>query len=210
MVVQLSKITMSLKEVKTKFIVDVATDLFLRSSISSVTIKDISIAADVGEATVYRYFVNKENIIIACINKLMEMVARDYFKLSQGKTGYEKLSIFYNSFLDVFKDNPDFYFFLKEFDAYIYAQHVKDLKAYERDISQYKAYFINAYELGLQDGSVKEIKNIDVFYFASSHSLLELCKKLSLKRALLTQDKSIKKVAEIQCLVRLILQSLKA
>ena len=201
---------MSLKEAKIKFVVDVATNLFLSDSINTVTIKDIAVAADIGEATIYRYFSNKENIIMACINNLMETVARDYFKLSQGKTGFEKLAIFYESFLDVFKDNPDFFFFLKEFDAYIYATRVRNLKAYERDISQYKIYYINAYDLGLQDGSVKEIKNIDVFYYSTTHSILELCKKLSLKRALLTQDKSIKKAAEIQCLIKLILQGLKA
>lgn len=200
---------MSLKEAKIKFVVDVAANLFLRDSINAVTIKDIAVAADIGEATIYRYFGNKENIIMACINKLMETVARDYFKLSQGKTGYEKLSIFYTSFLDVFKDNPDFFFFLKEFDAYIYAIKPKNLKAYEKDIGQYKVYFINAYEMGLADGTVKEIKNVDVFYSSTTHSILELCKKLSLKRALLTQDKTIKKAAEIQCLIKLILQSLK-
>lgn len=201
---------MSLREAKIKFVVDVATNLFLRESINEVTIKDIAIAADIGEATIYRYFKNKENIILACINKLMETIGRDYFKLSQGKTGYEKLSIFYTSFLDVFKDNPDFFFFLKEFDAYIYAYKIKNLKIYERDISQYKVYFINAYNIGVQDGTVKEYKNIDLFYYSTTHSILELCKKLSLKRALLTQDKSIKKAGEIQCLIKLILEALKA
>ena len=201
---------MSLKDLKIKYVVDIATNLFLQSSINAVTIKDIANAADVGEATVYRYFSNKENIILACINKLMDDVRQNYFKLSQGKSGYEKLYIFYNSFVDVFKNNPDFFFFLKEFDAFIYATRVKSLKAYERDINQYQIYYNNAYELGLKDGSIKPVKNVDLFYFSTTHSILELCKKLSLKRALLAQDKSIKKVAEIQCLVDLILQPLKA
>ncbi len=201
---------MGLKDLKIKFVVDVATKLFLQDSINTVTIKDIAVEADLGEATIYRYFSNKENIILACVFKLMDDIAANYFKLSQGKTGFDKLSIFYNSFLDVFKNDPDFFFFLKEFDAFLYANKVKNLKAFERDINQYKIYFTNAYDLGLQDGSIKEVKNIDVFYFATTHSILELCKKLSLKRALLTQDKTIKKTLEIQCLINLILQSLKA
>ena len=86
---------------------------------------------------------------------------------------------------------------------------MKNLKAYERDIGQYKIYYTNAYELGLADGTVKELKNVDLFYFSTTHSILELCKKLSLKRALLTQDKSIKKAGEIQCLIKLILEGLK-
>ena len=74
---------MSLKEAKIKFVVDVATNLFQQHSINTVTIKDIAEEAGIGEATIYRYFSNKENIIMACINKLMETVARDYFKLSK-------------------------------------------------------------------------------------------------------------------------------
>ncbi len=47
---------MSLKDLKIKFVVDVATNLFLQDSINTVTIKDIAVAADIGEATIYRYF----------------------------------------------------------------------------------------------------------------------------------------------------------
>lgn len=201
---------MSLKEAKLNFVVDIATSLFMRKSISDVTIKDIADKAGIGEATIYRYFKRKENIVLACIMKLQEEVNQKYFKLEEGKTGYEKLEIFYNSYLDVFKNSPDYFYFIREFDAYIAMHNSPKLKEYEREINQYKSNYIAAYEMGLEDGSVMHIKNIEVFYYSTTHSLLELCKKLSIKQALLNQDKSLKKAAEIQCLIRIILKSLKA
>lgn len=200
---------MSLKEAKLNFVVATSTRLFMQRSISDVTIKDIAQEAEIGEATIYRYFKKKENIVLACILSLQEEVNRNYFHLSEGKTGFEKLEIFYESYLSVFKTNPDYFYFVKEFDAYMYSQKSPFLKDYEKEIYQYKTDFLNAYELGLEDGSVANIKNIDTFYFSTTHALLELCKKLSMEKGLLSQDKSIKKVAEIQTLIKIILNFLK-
>lgn len=200
---------MSLKEAKYNFVVEVATKLFMQNSISDVTIKDIADKAGVGEATIYRYFNKKESIVIACVMMLQNNVSQNYFNLQLGKTGYEKLEIFYNSYLEIFKDSPDYFYFIKEFDAYMYMQHPSSLKTYEKEIDKYRQDFLDAYELGVQDGSIEPVKNVDVFYYSTTHSLMELCKKLSINRALLTQDKTIKKAAEIQCLIKLILKSLK-
>lgn len=199
---------MTLRDAKLRFIVDVSTNLFLQKSISDVTIKDIANEAGIGEATFYRYFSSKENIVLACAMRLQENINEKYFRLDSGKTGFEKLKIFYSSYLEVFKDNPSYFYFIREFDAFMYTQNPSILKSYEKGIDQYHSDFIVAYELGVKDGSIKPIENIDVFYYSTTHSLMELCKKLSINKALLTQDKSLKKAAEIQCLINIILKSL--
>jgi len=47
-----------------------------------------------------------------------------------------------------------------------------------------------------------------MFYYSTTHALLELCKKLSIKGAVLSQDNVIEKRAQIQCLVDIILSAL--
>ena len=89
---------MSLKDVKMNFLVDIATDLFICRSIQDVTIKDIAVSAQVGEATIYRYFGKKQAIVVYAAMKLQKEVNTLYFKLSEGRTGFEKLKIFYLSF----------------------------------------------------------------------------------------------------------------
>ena len=201
---------MSLKELKNNFIIDVAASLFLERSISSVTIKDIAERAEVGEMTVYRHFQKKTNIVLAVVLKLEKQIINSYFDLSDGKTGYEKLQKFYNSYVSIFEDKPHYYQFIKEFDLYMYENGSQELlEGYQAELDAFKAAFLQAYEEGRKDNSVREINDISTFYFATTHSLLELCKKLSFKDGLLSQDLKIGKVEEIKVLVNIILNQLK-
>lgn len=200
---------MGFKDAKIGFVLGVAENLFMTRNISDVTIKDIADEAGVGEATVYRYFKTKNNIVIQCAMNLGKGVFEEYFELSKGKTGLEKLDIFYNAYLKIFKKSPGHFYFIKEFDAFMCSRGEVSLLEYETSlVSQFKDIFMEAYELGLKDGTVKEIKNIDVFYFSTTHSLLELCKKLSMKKGILEQDKALKKTGEIKCLISIILNTL--
>lgn len=199
---------MSLKETKINFIVDIATDLFMCRSVNEVTIRDIAISAQVGEATIYRYFGNKQNLVMQAAMKLQNIVSEGFFRLEKGKNGYEKLALFYESYYDIYKKHPDFYKFLNEFDAYIAVEQSEDMNPYENAIDQYKNFYMEAYQLGLKDGSIKEQKDIEMFYFSTTHALLELCKKLAYKKAVLNQDKTIEKDSEIKCLIDIILGSI--
>ena len=199
---------MSLKDAKVNFLVDIATDLFMCRSISEVTIKDIAVSAQVGEATIYRTFNNKQNIVVRAAMKLQSVVSEGFFQLEKGETGYEKLAIFYQSYLDIFLKHPNFYKFLEEFDAFVSIENNDNVNPYESAIDSYKDSFMKAYELGLKDDSIKEQPDINVFYFSTTHALLELCKKLAFKRAVLKQDTQLGKTEEIKCLIDVILASL--
>ena len=199
---------MSLKDVKVNFLVDMATDLFMARSISEVTIKDIAVAAQVGEATIYRYFGSKQNIVVHAAMKIQGIVSKDFFNLEKGKNGFEKLKVFYESYYEIFIKHPDFYKFLNEFDAYVSVEDSSITNPYESAIDSYKNFYMDAYELGLKDGSIRKQNDIEMFYFSTTHALLELAKKLAFKKAVLNQDNRIEKTSELQCLIAIILQSL--
>lgn len=199
---------MSLKDVKKNFLVDIATDLFICRSIQEVTIKDIAITAQVGEATIYRYFGKKQTLVVQAAMKLQQEVNAETFKLDEGKNGFEKIKIFYLSYLQIFDSHPDFFKFINEFDAFMAGEQGDEMDSYETVVGQYKTVFMNAYEQGLKDGSIKAQNNVEMFYYSTTHALLELCKKLSIKRAVLNQDNVVEKRAQVQCLVDIILSAL--
>lgn len=200
---------MGLKDLKTQYLVDVATKLFLEKGVIEVTIKDIAMEAEIGEATIYRHFQKKQNVVLASALVLKEKVFKSYFDLSKGKTGFEKIEIFYTSYLNIFKNSPEYYYFINEFDAYMCVEENVSLGEYEKEIESFKDEYLEAYSLGLKDGSIRKVDSIETFYFSTTHSLLELCKKLSVTHALLKQDESSQKAAEIECLIKIILDSLK-
>ena len=199
---------MTLKDVKVNFLIDVATDLFMQRSIQDVTIKDIAMAAQVGEATIYRYFGKKQAIVAQSAMKLQAIVATDYFQLSNKMNGYQKLEEFYLSYLHIFEKHPDFYKFLNEFDIYMSEEKSDLLNPYESAIDQFRTVYMEAYQEGLKDGSVKPQKDIETFYFSTTHALLELCKKLAFRKAVLNQDNNLQRNDEVKCLIDVVLMSL--
>ena len=57
---------MTLKDAKRNFVVDAAAELFLERSVGTGTIKDIAAASGLGEATIYRYFSGRGELLVAC------------------------------------------------------------------------------------------------------------------------------------------------
>ena len=199
---------MSLKDAKVNFVVNIATDLFMGRSIQDVTIRDIALSAQIGEATIYRYFGKKQTLVLQAAMRIGQIINTEYFQLDDKKSGYEKLEAFYRSYLDIFENNINFYKFIREFDLFMSGEDTNSLNAYEAAIDLFKIEYMKAYQLGLDDGSVKAQDDIEMFYFTTTHSLLELCKKLSMKE-ILNQDKTISKNSEIKCLINLILKAIK-
>ena len=212
MIVGLSKIKshyhiMSFKDLKRDYIVDCAKKLFLSRSISEITIKDISATSGIGEATIYRYFQTKENLA----SSVSVSLQKDILKLPHSdfsKSGLEQIEDFYSLFEKIFKEHPNYYRFIFEFDT-LYLKNIKDTD-YSLSLDVFHDLFIKSYEVGLKDGSIKNQKNIDLFYYSSTHALLELCKKLASVESPLKQDQKISKSSEINYLISLFISVLKA
>lgn len=200
---------MAFKDIRRKHIVAEATRLFFERSIYDVKIRDVALKAGVGEATFYRYFSNRSSLIVACATLLQEKVGAEYFGFSPEGTGYEKLCAFYSAYLKAFKEHIEYYRFLSEFDAYCISEEVKGLDRYSENLDVFKGFFLAAYEQGLKDLTVKEIKDIDLFYYSTTHALLSLCKKLAPEANIVKQDENINKQAEVAFLIELILSALK-
>ena len=198
-----------LQDVKRNFLVSTAIKLFLAESIEKVTIKDIAVEAGVGEMTIYRYFGKKTNIVAEAVMQLQEVVFTDYFAVDSSKNGYQMLEMFYHTFLDVFNKRPEFFKFIKEFDIFMMNEDSNMLQEYEDELAKFKNVYYTSYEAGLKDGSVKPVKDLELFYFTSTHALIELCKKLSYAKGVLPQDEKINKIKEIECLIDVFLATVK-
>lgn len=198
------KTPLGIKEAKIKFIVDVATKLFLERGIFAVTMRDIAKEAELGEATLYRYFSRKQNLVVAAAMKLENEVFRQYFSLV-GQNGFEKLQSFYFAYLKVFEKHAEYYKFVSEFDFYVASVDV-DLSGYEKSLFPYYEQYLSAYESGVADGTVKKVADVEVYYLTTTHALISLCKKLTVSGDILSQDKY--GAEEVATLVGIILSDL--
>lgn len=108
------------KERRHKAIVDAAEKLLIESSWDSVQMQDIANKAEVGVATLFRYFPKKQMLIIAVANQILSEELAFYCSINcQGATGIQKVeSIFQrvnrlgnpealkkSKFIDIFESN---------------------------------------------------------------------------------------------------------
>ena len=198
---------MGFKDLKRDYIIDSAKKLFLNKSISEITIKDISAVSDLGEATIYRYFSNKENLVIAVSISIQQDILSVPFT-NEEKNGLEQIRDFFEVFKNIFIEHKNYFKFIAEFDT-IYLNNFKH-KEYSLGLDVFCDLFMRAYDLGLKDKSIKEVKDIKLYYYTCTHSLLELCKKLASTESGLKQDQEVSKIDEIEYLISLFISVLKA
>lgn len=201
---------MTIKDAKLNFIIDIATELFLERSIATVTVKDIADRAGVGEATVYRYFKQKQNLVCSVAEKLQKRVFLEYFAPVSG-SGYAKLEAFFGAYSRVFAEHREFYRFVGDFDAYILSENLSAGGGYSDGVDQFRNLFLAAYRQGLADGSVRKLgEDPEVFYYATAHAMLALCKNRSVDCEIVRQDGEADKQKEVDEMKRVILFSLAA
>ena len=201
---------MNFKDLKRNYIIESAKKLFLNSSITEITVKDISSVTGIGEATVYRYFKTKENLATAVSLSLQQDVLKLPFE-EKDVSGLQQIENFFNLFKHIFAENKEYFKFLYEFDT-VYLKNIenKENKEYSLGLDAFYDIFMKYYEQGLKDKSIKAHENIKLYYYTCTHSLLELCKKLASTDSGLKQDNEVKKISEIEYLISLFISVLKA
>ena len=201
---------MSVMDAKRNYVVEAATRLFLSHSLSGVTVRDVAQEAGVGEATVYRYFSTKSALIVACALKLEGEVVQYFLRESSPADGYARLAKFYASYVDMFAFRPELYSFLYEFDTFCVEQRVKGLDEYADKLDLFRDAYLAAYRDGVKDGSVREIRDPELFYYTTTHAVLSLAKKLAMEGGIVRQDQTTDPIGEIRMLNETILYSLRA
>ena len=191
-----------------KIITETALNMFIENSISKVRLYDIAAKADVGEATIYRHFGNKQNVVISAAIELSNRISVEYLSRDESLSGLESIRNFYNVFLTIFKNYNYYFSFLNELDTYLLAEEYNGRDNYQNNLNYYKEVFYKDYEKGLEDNSIRKIDDVEAFYFATTHSLTALCKKLSTKK-ILEQDDYVDKEKEIEVLIEIFLDYLK-
>lgn len=199
---------MGIKDIRRNHILDRAIKLFCTHSIAEVKIKDVAEECNIGEATFYRYFSKRSTLVVSCALKLSERIC-ELFEDEVGGSGFDRLSRFYYRFYEIFGDHAEYYRFLSQFDAYCISEEIKDLDQYSDNLDIFKARFVAAYNDGIADGSVKEVWDLDLFYYSTTHAMLSLCKKLAAEAHIVRQDDLTDKRQEVRTVIEIILSSLK-
>lgn len=193
------------KDKQKEFIVAEAAKMLLEKPIESVTISDIAHSVGVGEATIYRYFGKKENLVVLVANYLWGQINSRFFEkkeLFEKKNGLEKIKTILSLFRTMYEKQENYLSFIDDFDSFVLQKKIRteELNEYNAVLLKNKVIFDKFFEEGQKDGSINPLINGDAFYFTITHSLLSLCEKLT-REIIVESDLTIDASLQIQILI---------
>lgn len=201
------------KDKRINEVIKKASELFIEKSIEEVTVVDIANSLNIGEASIYRYFGKKENLVYKVAIYLWNEVKAKYFDyqlIYKESKGLEQVKQFFNCFIDIYSNNQSFFMFINDFDNYIIDKNIAmdDINEYEKELLTIKDIFDNIWDIGVNDKSIKANINKDEIYFTYTHALLSTCAKLS-KRAILHSDSLVSSIKQITLLIDVFIDYIK-
>jgi AcrR family transcriptional regulator len=204
------------KEKRKQEVIEAAVKVLKEKGIEKSKMADIAEKAEVGVASVYRYFKTKPELVIATGTEFWrEEIDSLYHNLNSldfdELNGLEKVNRILNVFLILFQEQSDFIRFIEEFDNYIVKEqiHPDKLQTYEKGIIDLKPVMFEALKQGKKDGSVRKDIDDNKFYVTITHSLMTLCQKLTIRGTILKSDKEIGSEVQIRLLIEMALAYIK-
>ena len=214
----------NLKASRIQHIIECTFNLFAEKGIESITMNEIASQAEIGVASLYRYFVTKEDLAIECAVyawKMEEEIFSDIFSSPDydDLTGYEQMKILLGIFPRVLSTQGNFFRFVYYFDSFVKRQSLSPerLDKYEITITSLKDIVMHALQKGREDGSINYGKSgnetlatasDDEMYFTLMHSLFALAQKLSLSGEMLYMNREVTPGRQVELLINIMLDSL--
>lgn len=164
--------------------VDTAAQLYLSNGITDAKMTDIAEQAQIGVASLYRYFGTKQLFTVKVGAYIWKTTMKKLEPIYTGedyraKTGFEQVAALLNIFHILLDEHRPFLRFLSEFDIFVVREHlgIGQLTEYESCTLNMLPVMTTAIEKGKDDGTIRPDVDPNVFYYAVTDSLLSMCEK---------------------------------
>lgn len=191
-------------------VIQAAIEVFKVNGIENTKMTEIALKAEVGIASVYRYFKTKPELVIEVAIRhwetIIEIFMKDFNETEYASLiGIQRVQLLLEMFSTLYSDHKDFLRFIEEFDNYILKEKISPdrLEVYENTILNLKPYVIGALEKGKRDGSIQQSIHNEVFYMTITHTLISLCQKLISRNTILNSNRDIEGGAQVQLVIQM-------
>jgi len=174
-----------LKNERIERVVEAAKIEFSLNGLKNSKLRVIAKRAKVGEASIYRYFIDKDELIKIVAQSYWQEYANtfdDYYygHVVNKKTGIDKVETALNIFHHLYKNHKDFLKFVENFDNYYANEKIEvDENSFHQVIYDLKRRFASIFEEGIKDGSINPNFDGGEQYSFISQVLVATTQKLS-------------------------------
>ena len=207
-----------LKNARIERILLSAFSLFSHEGIDAIAMTDIAKNAEIGVASLYRYFETKDEIAIRTAiwawesqkNVILPILKDSGY---ENKNGRQQLEEIFALFCKLYQNEPDFFRYIYFFDAYVVCQKIdaERLLPYQTVIESVQEVIESAIHKGIEDGSIAGVyRNCEKqLYYSLMHTLFSTTQKLSLSSNMLNMDKENNAVEQLKLLGEILSGGLK-
>jgi len=200
----------SLIEQRKEEVVKAAISVFKVNGIDNTKMTDIALEAQIGVASLYRYFKTKTELVLESGVYLWKYeISKIYKDFCEGTlttlNGKDRLKNALNVFMKIYLKQPEILSLLEHFDNYIVKKNISiyKLKNYESNIRIKKFInFLNKLKKK-KDGSIRKNVDANLFYITLTHSLISLSQKLVLRGAILKSDQDITGENQLELIINM-------
>ena len=161
-----------------------AARMYLETGIAEARMTDIAEQAQIGVASLYRYFGTKQLFTVKVASYIWRSTLKKLEPIYTGAhyeamTGLEQARTLMNIFLVFMDEHRPFLLFLSEFDMYVIREHLEQeqLKEFESCTLNIHPVMTRAIEKGKSDGTIRPDMDPDLYYHTVADTLVSLCQR---------------------------------
>lgn len=145
-----------------KQLLEAGFDLFSRHGIEAVSLQMVADAADVGIATLYKYYQNKLNLVIAISASVWETVWKEVsqsvgLEALERRNAYQLVELYCDSIIRIYQERPEVLRFSANYKNFICREGVSDaqLAVQLNVLKPIGILYHRKYEAAKADGSIR-------------------------------------------------------
>lgn len=196
------QIIRSIKNERIADAVTAAAELYLTQGIADAKMTDIADQAQIGVASLYRYFGTKQLFTVKVGAYIWKLTMKQLEPLYSGpdylaKSGIGQIRSLLELFHTLLTEYQPFLRFLSEFDSFVIREHLQpeQLTEYESCALNMLPVMTAAIEKGVADGTVRPDVDPTIFYYSVTDSLLSMCQKFVWGNIPVSEDSAINELA---------------
>ena len=183
-----------LKNERIERVIEAAKVEFNEQGIKNSKLRVIAKRAKVGEASIYRYFKDKNDLIKIVAFSYWQNHANlfdDYYygNVVDKDTGIKKVEVSLNIFHHLYRNHKEFLKFVEDFDNYFSNETITPAdNSFQELIYSLKRRFVSIFKEGQADGSIKPDLNGEEMYSFVSQVMVSTTQKLSARIGFVHED----------------------
>ncbi len=160
---------------KNQRILENAFRLFAENAIEKVKLTEVATAAEIGIASLYRYYPSKPELVLAVSTwAWTNYLSQNPLPLSDQMTGADEFEVHLNAFLDLYRDHKDLLRFNQFFNVYIQSEDItaEQMQEYLEIVHKLEEPFAATCLKGKEDGTIKTDLSEKKMFSVTLHLML--------------------------------------